>query len=156
MITKDLVDQKYTRATVAEVYKQIEDDLKEASKSLKEVPINLFHPYLGSLHSFYARLYLYMGRYDDALTEAKEALKLNDKLQDLCPYQTKDKTTWGRIVLPDGTPMLEIFLQHLSVTCLQERQTSAVLCFMPTIPSTWDVPIIFTGRLAIFYMLIRT
>ena len=33
---------------------------------------------------------------------------------------------------------------------------SAVLCFMPTIPSTWDVPIIFTGRLAIFYMLIRT
>ena len=48
-----------------------------------------------------------MGRYDDALTEAKEALKLNDKLQDLRPYQTKDKTTWGRIVLPDGTPMLE-------------------------------------------------
>lgn len=107
LITKDLVDQKYTRATVAEVYKQIEDDLKEASKSLKEVPINLFHPYLGSLHSFYARLYLYMGRYDDALTEAKEALKLNDQLQDLRPYQTKDKTTWGRIVLPDGTPMLE-------------------------------------------------
>ena len=93
LITKDLVDQTYTRATVAEVYKQIEDDLKEASKSLKEVPINLFHPYLGSLHSFYARLYLYMGRYDDALTEAKEALKLNDQLQDLRPYQTKDKTT---------------------------------------------------------------
>ena len=45
LITKDLVDQTYTRATVAEVYKQIEDDLKEASKSLKEVPINLFHPY---------------------------------------------------------------------------------------------------------------
>ena len=59
LITKDLVDQTYTRATVAEVYKQIEDDLKEASKSLKEVPINLFHPYSGSLHSFYARLYLY-------------------------------------------------------------------------------------------------
>ena len=27
--------------------------------------------------------YPYMGRYDDALTEAKEALKLNDQLQDL-------------------------------------------------------------------------
>ena len=45
LITKDLVDQTYPRATVAEVYKQIEDDLKEASKSLKEVPINLIHPY---------------------------------------------------------------------------------------------------------------
>ena len=179
LITKDLVDQTYTRATVAEVYKQIEDDLKEASKSLKEVPINLFHPYLGSLHSFYARLYLYMGRYDDALTEAKEALKLNDQLQDLRPYQTKDKTTWGRIVLPDGTPMLEkddnpeavfVRLQSGRVTIPVSKDFLAT--FERNLPAgatdqrralfyaddtvNMGRTDYFYGRLAIFYMLIRT
>lgn len=107
LIEKDLVEQKYTRATVAEVYKKIEDDLKEASQHLKEVSLNLFHPNRGSLYSFYARLYLYMGRYDEALTNAREALKLNSRLQDLKPFQTKDKETWGRIVDANGTPMLE-------------------------------------------------
>ncbi len=107
LIEKDQVEQKYTRATVAEVYKKIEDDLKEASASLKEVSQNLFHPNQGSLYSFYARLYLYMGRYDEALTNAKEALKLNNRLQDLKPFMTKDKTTWGRIIDANGTPMLE-------------------------------------------------
>lgn len=107
LIQSDLVQQSYTRATVAEVYKKIEDDLKEASPYLKEVAQNLFHPNQGSLYSFYARLYLYMGRYDEALTNAREALKLNSQLQDLKPFQTKDKTTWGRIIKEDGTPMLE-------------------------------------------------
>ena len=58
----------------------------------------------------------------------------------------------GRVTIPVSKDFLATFERN----CLQERQTSAVLCFMPTIPSTWDVPIIFTGRLAIFYMLIRT
>lgn len=107
LIVSDEVVQTYQRATVAEVYKRIEDDLKKASASLAEVTPNLYHPYQASLYSFYARLYLYMGRYEDALLNANRALEGNDKVLDLKPYIIKDKTTWGRIQLPDGTSLLD-------------------------------------------------
>lgn len=105
IITTPKVTQSYKRSTVAEVYQKIEADLKEALPDLKPVALNLFHSSQNSIYSFYARMYLYMGRYEDALTNANKALELNDKVLDLKPYQTKDKKTWYRIVLPDGTPL---------------------------------------------------
>ena len=59
----------------------------------------------------------------------------------------------GRVTIPVGA---RIFLQHLSVTCLQERQTSAVLLFYADDTVNMGRTDYFTGRLAIFYMLIRT
>lgn len=99
--------ENYKRNTVAEVYKFIEDDLKEAFPSLKQIPLNLFHPGQNSVYSFYARMYLYMGRFDEALTNANKALEAKNTLLDLKPYTTKTNTTWKRIILPDGTPILD-------------------------------------------------
>ncbi len=107
LIIEDAVVQSYKRATVAEVYKRIEDDLQEASANLAETTPNLYHPNQASLYSFYARLYLYMGRYKDALINAQKALKFNDKLLDLKPYIIKEGKTWGRVQLPDGTELVD-------------------------------------------------
>lgn len=107
LIVSDRIEQSYKRATVAEVYLQIENDLKEAFPALAVTSLNRFHPNQASVYSFYARLYLYMGRYEDALTNANKALEYNDKLLDLKPYVIKDKTTWGRIQLPNGTALLD-------------------------------------------------
>lgn len=107
LITKDAIVQPYKRATVAEVYQQIEEDLTEASANLAETVPNVYHPNQASLYSFYARLFLYMGRYKEALNNAQEALKFNDKLLDLKPYIIKDGKTWGRVQLPDGTEFVD-------------------------------------------------
>lgn len=107
LITKPEISQSYKRSTVAEVYQMIENDLKEAFPDLKPTALNLFHPGQSGIYSFYARMYLYMGRYADALTNANEALGFNDKMLDLKPYLTKDKMTWFRIILPDGTALLD-------------------------------------------------
>lgn len=95
----------YVRNTVAEVYNQIMSDLKTATPLLPEVATNVYHPNRTIGYAFQARMFLYMGDYENALTNANEALKLNDQLLDMKPYTTT-YSTFGRIVLasnPDET-----------------------------------------------------
>lgn len=95
----------YVRNTVAEVYEQIISDLRTATPLLPEVATNVYHPSQTIGYAFQARMYLYMGDYENALINANEALKLNDQLLDMKPYTTT-YSTFGRIVLesnPDET-----------------------------------------------------
>lgn len=89
----------YKRNTVAEVYAQIESDLSTAVPLLSETVPNTFHPNRSIAYAFLSRMYLYMGEYSKALTNANEALKINKELIDYTLYQNIDGTQWGRIVL---------------------------------------------------------
>lgn len=89
----------YVRNTVAEVYAQIESDLTTAVPLLPETVVNTFHPSQSIAYAFLSRMYLYMGEYSKALTNANEALKLNKALINYTLYKNVDGTQWGRIVL---------------------------------------------------------
>lgn len=69
--------QQPTRATVAEVYSQIQNDLDTAKGLLNSVngktKSNGYMNYYGN-RALQARVYLYMGRYADALTVAEEII----------------------------------------------------------------------------------
>jgi len=88
----------YVRNSVAEVYQQILDDLTEATGLLKDKVSNSYHPTKSIAYAFLSRVYLYMGNYGEALSNANEALKLNKELLDYKLYTTVPGQ-WGRIVL---------------------------------------------------------
>lgn len=97
ILLSEEVGKSYTRNTVKEVYDQIASDLKEAESGLVSAPPYSFRPSKSSLNAFKARLYLYMGDYDNALIYANNALKDYNTLVDYKLYTTKSGT-WRRII----------------------------------------------------------
>lgn len=95
----------YKRVSVAETYAQIESDLTTAAPLLAKTVSNTFHPNQSIAYAFLSRMYLYMGDYAKALTNANEALKVNQELIDYKLYEIKDGTQWGRIVLSSDKTM---------------------------------------------------
>lgn len=128
LIQTENIVQKYHRNTVAEVYGLIENDLKEAANYLAPTTPNLFHPNAASVNSFFARLYLYMGRYQEALEYANKALDVKSDLHDLKDYIILDKKTWGRLVKEDGSQFLDKDLnpEAIYVRLQSGRKTLAV------------------------------
>ncbi len=102
VLSEELTGEKYARATVADVYRQIEEDLTKAAPSLKEKAPNIYMPAQPAGYAFLARMYLYMGEYQKALDNANISLEKNNTLLDLTEYTTKSGT-WGRIIKADGS-----------------------------------------------------
>lgn len=102
-ITEADINQKYERHSVAEVYANILADLEEAAPFIPEISANNAHPNKAALYSFYARVYLSMGDYEKALSNANSALELNGELLDLNDYEKAEGNTWGRVHLK-GNP----------------------------------------------------
>lgn len=98
VLTED-INQPYKRGTVEEVYALIKNDLEAAVKDLPAKAVNIFHPTQSVGYSFLSRMYLYMGNYAAALTNAKAALALNSTLLDYKLYTTKKGVTFGRVCL---------------------------------------------------------
>lgn len=96
-ITKADINQKYHRHTVAEVYDMMLADLNEAAPHIPEIALNKAHPNQAAVNSFYAKLHLSMGNYQESLKYANAALKGNDKLLNLNEYEMKEGDTWGRV-----------------------------------------------------------
>lgn len=104
VLSEEMTGEQYPRASVAQVYQQIEEDLSQAVPCLAEVTNHPFAPNQSVGQAFLARMYLYMGNYEDALTNANTALEHSSYLIDLNEYKTLDHGTWGRIVrIDDGT-----------------------------------------------------
>ena len=97
-----MTGEQYPRASVAEVYRQIEEDLNEAVPCLAKVVNHPFAPSQSVGQAFLSRMYLYMGRYEEALTNANAALESNSYLIDLTEYEVLDHGTFGRIVRSDN------------------------------------------------------
>ena len=83
----------YTRATVAEVYDQIEKDLLEGNRLLKKYNYNRNFYRIGHLaaKAMLSRLYLYKEDWDKALIYADSVLMEKGELLDLNPLQNKIK-----------------------------------------------------------------
>lgn len=74
------------RATVEEVYNQIESDLLEALPLLPETQEFPYHPSQGAVHGLLAKLYLYKGAWEESLYHVEEALSINSFLYDYNDY----------------------------------------------------------------------
>lgn len=80
-----------TQLTIEKMYEFILQDLSEALPHLPNEGATVLHPTLGTCYAMLARVYLTMGNYTDALTNAEEALKQNDKLFDWRTYYEENK-----------------------------------------------------------------
>jgi len=124
LVLSEDVNVKYERVSVQKIYDQVKSDLEEALPYLSTTQSNPFQPVKSVSYAFLSRMYLYEGNYSEALKNAKEALKLNDKLLDYKDYTTKDKTTWGRICLktdplkglPDAQTSPEVIWSRLGTS----------------------------------------
>lgn len=84
-LTADIEEEGIPRNTVEEVYGQIIADLEEAIGLLKpyEVTEQDYHINLPAMYTLLSRVCLYMGRWEETVEEATEALKINNRLYDL-------------------------------------------------------------------------
>lgn len=96
VLTED-INQKYERVSVAKIYELVKIDLEDALPFLAATSPNKFQASKSVGFAFLSRMYLYKGDYVAALSNAKEALKLNSHLEDYGQFTTKLKTTWGRV-----------------------------------------------------------
>lgn len=85
-----VLEAKYSRATVQEVYNLILSDLNGIAEYLPTERINNYSPIKESAHALAARIYFYMGEYDKAAAEAAKALALNSKLDDMRTWSFKN------------------------------------------------------------------
>lgn len=133
VLKEDVGNNSYVRNTVAEVYDLIIGDLEEAVASLPDVVTNVYHPNKSIGYAFLSRVYLYMGNYEKALSNANEALKISNKLVDFKKY-TVTSGTFGRIVSKDNPNETfpqdiqseeNIFMRQLNNTSYLFKQVAA-------------------------------
>lgn len=71
------IEQVYQRNTVSECYKQIEKDLNESSRLIREsgVEKSKYHPSVSTCALLLSRVYLYQEKWEKVVTAATEAMK---------------------------------------------------------------------------------
>ena len=80
-----------TQVTIEKMYEFILKDLTDALPALPKEGKTILHPNKGCGYAMLARVYLTMENYDEALVNAEEALKCNDKLFDWRDYYKENK-----------------------------------------------------------------
>lgn len=93
----------YKRNSVAEVYAQIKEDLESVVNFLPDVVSYAFYANKLSAYSLLARMYLYMGDYENALANANKCLGEDNRLEmlDYRKYKKIDGTQWRNVVTDD-------------------------------------------------------
>lgn len=102
VLSEEMTGEKYVRATVAQVYQQIKDDLDKAVPKLGTTVKYSFDPTQSVGYAFLSRMYLYMGNYTEALKNANLSLAQNKQLLDYKKYKAT-QGQWGRLVSLDGS-----------------------------------------------------
>lgn len=91
LITSADINAPSKQVTIQEMYDFILNDVKEALPYLPKVSQTALHPNLGAGYAFYARVYLQMNNYTEALKYADLALAENNKLYDWVGYYNTNK-----------------------------------------------------------------
>ncbi|QJB38660.1 RagB/SusD family nutrient uptake outer membrane protein [Chitinophaga oryzae] len=80
--------------TVAEVYTQVVNDLKEACRLMDPLPIARrdYHINQPAIHILLSRVYLYMEKWQESVAEADKAFEQGSKLADMTTLDTKSGT----------------------------------------------------------------
>lgn len=103
MLDKEINKSNLERATVQQVYDQILIDLDTAALYLPDKQKTAYRASKSVGLGMLARMYLYMGEYDQALKYAKLSLAENSSLLDLKNYSVVDPDkSIGRIDVPYG------------------------------------------------------
>ncbi|WKL49342.1 RagB/SusD family nutrient uptake outer membrane protein [Flavobacterium pectinovorum] len=91
LITSANINAPNKQVTIQEMYDFILNDVKDALPYLPKVSQTALHPNLGAGYAFYARVYLQMNNYTEALKYADLALAENNKLYDWIGYYNTNK-----------------------------------------------------------------
>jgi tetratricopeptide (TPR) repeat protein len=91
LITSADINAPSKQVTIQEMYDFILTDVKDALPYLPKVSQTALHPNLGAGYAFYARVYLQMNNYTEALKYADLALAENNQLYDWTAYYTANK-----------------------------------------------------------------
>ena len=108
LLTEPRVEGSLPRASVAEVYRQIVQDLNDAIEYLPDVADYTFYPGKCAAYALLARAYLVMGNYTEALTNAEAALELKNTLENLNDYADMNP-----VVYPDNLTDKEVILAKM-------------------------------------------
>jgi tetratricopeptide (TPR) repeat protein len=92
LITSANINAPSKQVTIQELYDFILNDVKDALPYLPKVSQTILHPNLGTAYAFYARIYLQMNNYTEALKYADLALAENNKLYDWIAFYNTNKT----------------------------------------------------------------
>lgn len=128
LVLNEDINSSYDRNSVYEVYERIEKDVLEAMPSLAEKANSVYQATYSIGQAFLARMYLYMGRYKEALTNVEEVLKVHGVLLDLKNFSSREGG-WNHIfdangeLFPNNGANPEDFFFRLDISDL-----SAELC----------------------------
>ena len=102
ILDEDISKKDLVRASVKDVYAQIQSDLQAALPNLPAQPKgNAFRASKAAGYGILAKMYLYMGNYAEALKAANEVLEINNSLLDLKKYAVvKVQSSIGRTNVP--------------------------------------------------------
>ena len=102
ILDEDISKKNLVRASVKDVYAQIQSDLQTALPNLPmQAKGNAFRASKAAGYGVLAKMYLYMGNYAEALKAANEVLEINNSLLDLKKYVVvKAQSSIGRTNVP--------------------------------------------------------
>ena len=102
ILDEDISKKNLVRASVKDVYAQIQSDLQTALPNLlMQAKGNAFRASKAAGYGVLAKMYLYMGNYAEALKAANEVLEINNSLLDLKKYAVvKPQSSIGRTNVP--------------------------------------------------------
>lgn len=102
ILDEDISKKNLVRASVKDVYAQIQSDLQTALPNLPmQAKGNAFRASKGAGYGVLAKMYLYMGNYAEALKAANAVLEMNNSLLDLKKYAVvKAQSSIGRTNVP--------------------------------------------------------
>ena len=102
ILDEDISKKNLVRASVKDVYAQIQSDLQTALPNLPmQAKGNAFRASKAAGYGVLAKMYLYMGNYAEALKAANTVLEMNNSLLDLKKYAVvKPQSSIGRTNVP--------------------------------------------------------
>lgn len=102
ILDEDISKKDLVRASVKDVYAQIQSDLQAALPNLPAQPKgNAFRASKAAGYGILAKMYLFMGNYAEALKAANAVLEMNNSLLDLKKYAVvKAQSSIGRTNVP--------------------------------------------------------
>lgn len=102
ILDEDISKKNLVRASVKDVYAQIQSDLQTALPNLPmQAKGNAFRASKAAGYGILAKMYLYMGNYAEALKAANAVLEMNNSLLDLKKYAVvKAQSSIGRTNVP--------------------------------------------------------
>ena len=106
------INQQAERATIAQVYEQIFEDLAVADTCLNETEDYTHRPTIAAVQALYARVYLYQGKYAECWQAARKAREITGEPDDYNQYYLWDGEggnpdngiaglSWDEYALPD-------------------------------------------------------